>query len=48
VKQIDYMSEQDLVEIVERASTMDERLSGDFIPFSGAEALVDERLEVWC
>src|SRR5215211_8408049 len=48
VKQIDYMSEQDLAEIVERASTVDERLSGDFSPAEGDEALVDERLEAWC
>ena len=48
VKQIDYMSEQDLAEIVERASTVDERLSGDFSPAGGDEALVDERLEAWC
>ena len=43
------MSEQDLVEIVERASTLEERLSGDFVPVEGADAaLVDERLEAWC
>ena len=48
VKQIDYMSEQDLAEIVERASTVDERLSGDFSPAGGDEVLVDERLEAWC
>ena len=42
------MSEQDLVEIVERASTLDERLRGDFVPAEGADvALVDERLEAW-
>ena len=48
MKQIDSMSEQDLAEIVERASTVDERLSGDFSPAGGDEALVDERLEAWC
>jgi hypothetical protein len=48
VKQIDYMSQQDLTEIVERASTVEERLSGDFSPAEGDEALVDERLEAWC
>lgn len=48
VKQIDFMSEQDLVEIVERASTVDERLSGDFVPVEGGDvALVDKRLEAW-
>ena len=42
------MSEQDLVEIVERASTLDERLGGDFVPAEGGDAaLVDERLEAW-
>jgi hypothetical protein len=48
VKQIDYLTEQDLAEIVERASTVDERLSGDFSTAEGDEALVDERLEAWC
>jgi type 2 lantibiotic biosynthesis protein LanM len=48
VKQIDYMSQQDLAEIVERASTVEERLSGDFSPAGGDDALVDERLEAWC
>ena len=48
MKQIDYMSEQDLAEIVERASTVEERLSGDFSPAGGDDALVDERLEAWC
>ncbi|HEX7169286.1 MAG TPA: type 2 lanthipeptide synthetase LanM, partial [Rubrobacter sp.] len=48
MKQIDPLSEQDLVEIVERASTLEERLSGDFVPVEGADAaLVDERLEAW-
>jgi type 2 lantibiotic biosynthesis protein LanM len=47
-KQIDFVSKQDLVEIIERASTVDERLSGDFSPIGGDEALVDERLEAWC
>ena len=48
MKQIDCMTEQDLTEIVERASTVDERLSGDFSPAEGDETLVDERLEAWC
>ena len=48
LKQIDFMSEQDLAEIVERASTVEERLSGDFSPTGGDEALVDGRLEAWC
>jgi type 2 lantibiotic biosynthesis protein LanM len=47
-KQIDFVSKQDLVEIIERASTVDERLSGDFSPIGGEEAFVDERLEAWC
>ena len=38
VKQIDYMSQQDLAEIVERASTVEERLSGDFSPAGGDDA----------
>jgi type 2 lantibiotic biosynthesis protein LanM len=43
------MSKQDLVEIVERASSLEERLSGDFVPVESADAaLVDERLEAWC
>jgi hypothetical protein len=49
VKQIDFMSEQDLTGIVERASSVEERLSGDFVPVEGVDAaLVDERLEAWC
>ena len=48
VKQYDFVSEQDLAEIIERASTVDERPSGDFSPTGGDEALVDERLEAWC
>jgi type 2 lantibiotic biosynthesis protein LanM len=48
LKQIEPMSEQDLVEIVERASTVDERLGDDFVPAEGGDAaLVDERLEAW-
>jgi type 2 lantibiotic biosynthesis protein LanM len=48
VKQIDFMSKQDLAGIVERASSVDERLSGDFVPVEGVDAaLVDERLETW-
>jgi hypothetical protein len=48
LKQIEPMSEQDLVEIVERASTVDERLGDDFVPAEGGdEVLVDERLEAW-
>jgi len=42
------MLKQDLVEIVERASTVEERLGGDFTPAGGNEAVVDERLEAWC
>jgi type 2 lantibiotic biosynthesis protein LanM len=42
------MSKQDLAGIVERASTLDERLGGDFVPAEGEEAaLVDARLEAW-
>ena len=42
------MSEQDLAGIVERASTLDERLGGDFVPAEGEDAaLVDARLEAW-
>ena len=48
MKQIDFMSKQDLAGIVERASSIEERLSGDFVPVEGADAaLVDERLEAW-
>jgi hypothetical protein len=42
------MLKEDLVEIVERASTVEERLGGDFTPAGGNEAVVDERLEAWC
>ena len=42
------MLKQDLVEIVERASTVEERLGGDFSPTGGNEAVVDKRLEAWC
>jgi type 2 lantibiotic biosynthesis protein LanM len=43
------MSKQDLAGIVERASSVEERLSGDFVPVEGADAaLVQERLEAWC
>src|SRR5918997_2010235 len=43
------MSKQDLAGIVERASSIEERLSGDFVPVEGADAaLVEERLEAWC
>ena len=36
------------MEIVERASTLDERLGDDFVPAEGGDAaLVDERLEAW-
>ena len=36
------------MEIVERASTIDERLGDDFVPAEGGDAaLVDERLEAW-
>ena len=42
------MLEQDLEEIVERASTLCERLDGDFVPAEGGDdTLVDERLEAW-
>jgi type 2 lantibiotic biosynthesis protein LanM len=48
LKQIEPISEQDLVGIVERASTVDERLGDDFVPAEGGDAaLVDERLEAW-
>ena len=48
MKQIEPMAEQDLVKIVERASTLDERLGEDFVPAEGGDAdLVDERLEAW-
>jgi type 2 lantibiotic biosynthesis protein LanM len=48
LKQIEPMAEQDLVKIVERASTVDERLGEDFVPAEGGDAaLVDERLEAW-
>src|SRR5215203_3822352 len=42
------MLKQDLVEILERASTVEEHLGGDFTPAGGNEAVVDERLEAWC
>src|SRR5919202_6051063 len=42
------MSELDLASIVERASTLDERLGGDFVSVGGEDAaLVDARLEAW-
>jgi hypothetical protein len=42
------MSEHNLAGIVERASTLDERLGGDFVPAEGEDAaLVDARLEAW-
>jgi type 2 lantibiotic biosynthesis protein LanM len=48
VKQIDLLSQQDLVEMAERASTLDERLGGGFVPAGGEDAdLVDSRLEAW-
>jgi type 2 lantibiotic biosynthesis protein LanM len=48
LKQIEPISEQALVEIVERASTLDERLSEDYVPAEGEDAaLVEERLEAF-
>ncbi|MGH3146003.1 MAG: hypothetical protein ACRDTR_09410, partial [Rubrobacter sp.] len=48
MKRIESISERDLVEIVERASTVDERLGDDFVPAEGGDAtLLDERLEAW-
>ena len=48
MKQIESMSERDLVEIIERASTIDERLGDDFVPAeSGDAALAERRLETW-
>jgi type 2 lantibiotic biosynthesis protein LanM len=48
LKQIESMSERDLVEIIERASTIDERLGDDFVPAeSGDAALAERRLEAW-
>ena len=48
MKQIESMSERDLVEIIERASTIDERLGDDFVPAeSGDAALAERRLEAW-
>ena len=48
VKRRGSMPEQDLVGIVERASTLYERPGGDFVPAEGEDAaLVDERLEAW-
>ena len=45
----DLLSRRDLVEIVERASTVDERLSGEFLPAEGIHAdAIDERLQAWC
>jgi hypothetical protein len=42
------MWEQDLAGIVERASTLDERLGGDFVSAEGEDTgLVDARLEAW-
>jgi hypothetical protein len=42
------MSEQYLAGIVERASTLDERLGGDFVSAEGEDTgLVDARLEAW-
>ena len=42
------MSERDLVEIVGRASTLEERLDDDFVPAEGGDvALVDRRFEAW-
>lgn len=47
--QTDVLSRRDLVEIVECASSIDERLSEQFIPDDGADAAVmDERLMAWC
>src|SRR5919112_114391 len=42
------MLKRDLVEIIEHASTVEERLGGDFSSTGGNEAVVDERLEAWC
>ncbi|HEX5848037.1 MAG TPA: type 2 lanthipeptide synthetase LanM family protein [Rubrobacter sp.] len=49
MRQIDVLSEQDLVEIVERASSVDERLGDDFVPAAdgGSAEAVDRRLEAW-
>jgi len=48
LKRIETLSERDLVEIVERASTVDERLGDDFVPAEGGDAtLVEGRLEAW-
>ena len=45
----DLLSRRDLVEIVERASTVDERLSGEFLPAEGIHAdAIDKRLQAWC
>jgi hypothetical protein len=48
LRRIESISERDLVQIVERASTLDERLGDDFVPAErGDAALVDRRLEAW-
>jgi hypothetical protein len=43
------LSSQDLIEIVEKASTFDERLGDEFIPTSDGldESVVSSRLEAW-
>ena len=48
LKQMDPISRQDLAEMVERASTFQERLGEDFVPAGADKAIVDERLEAWC
>ena len=48
MKRIESISERALVEIVERASTLDERLGDDFVPSEGGDAaLIDRRFEAW-
>ncbi len=45
----DLLSPDDLFDIVERASSVDERLGGDFVPVEGTDpAVVQRRLEAWC
>ena len=49
VMRSDLLSRDDLFDIVERASSVDERLGDDFVPVEGTDpAVVHRRLEAWC
>jgi type 2 lantibiotic biosynthesis protein LanM len=48
LKRTEPITERELVEIVERASTLDERLGDGFVPAEESEAgRIEERLEAW-